>query len=186
MVRIHPAPQKEINKMAEDNNALIPRPYQEVVGDIGISVERQQELVGAAARMLDVLFQGRDLGTTKGPVLGQVWPWVRYLVWDSLKPKLGQGISMYNDVKWKDNDKFLNDLSTLAKRVAQVVPERIDGNEWRFIALATYDQLLERVDPQQQQQIVMQSLMRGPGDEQFETSFNSWAEIIEGEAREVK
>lgn len=165
--------------MINDSTAL--EKQEEIISDI--SSEKQQELGRVASQMLDIFFQAKNLGEAEGQVPGRVWPWVRYLVWDSLKPELSQGMSKYTDVKWKDNDKFLNDLRNVAKKVTKVVPKGINSNEWRFIALAAQHQLLERVDSDEKYQITMLSLMRGPSDQEFERSFDQWAEIIEGSAK---
>jgi hypothetical protein len=146
-----------------------------------ISEARQRELTGIASSMLDTFFQARDLGTLNGPVRGRVWPWVRFLTWDRLRPRLGQGISHYADIRWRDDDKYMEDLSALAKKVSEIVPENVNGNEWRFITRAAYSMLLERVSPEEEKQITMGTLMRGNSDEFMISQLDAWADIIDAE-----
>lgn len=165
--------------MTTPDNSIAIRPDNFPEGNSFISEARQRELAGVASSMLDTFFQARDLGASKGPIPGRVWPWVRFLTWDRLRPRLGQGISRYADIRWRDDDKFMKDLAALAERVSAIVPEDVNGNEWRFMAQAAYSMLLERVSPDEVQQITRRTLMRGNSDEFMVSQLDAWAEIID-------
>lgn len=167
--------------MSTPDNSIAIRPGNSLEGNSFISEARQRELAGVASSMLDTFFQARDLGTSKGPVPGRVWPWVRFLTWDRLRPRLEQGISHYVGIRWRDDDKFIKDLTALVERVSVIVPEDVNGNEWRFIALAAYSMLLERVSPDEAQQITMGTLMRRNSDEFMIAQLDAWAQIIDVE-----
>lgn len=165
--------------MSTPDNSIAIRPDNLLEGDSFISETRQRDLAGVASSMLDTFFQARDLGTSIGPVSGIVWPWVRFLTWDRLRPRFGQGISQYADIRWRDDDKFMKDITTLAERVSEKVPEDVNGNEWRFIARAAYSMLLERVSPDEAVSITMGTLMRRNSDEFMMRHLDAWAQIID-------
>lgn len=166
----------EINKDLQRVGSLAMQPGLE--GE-GISLERQIQLAGISNKMLDVFSESKDLGTTQGPPSPTAWPWVRYLVYDRLKERWGHGKSVYKDTKWNKGDKFIRDLSELAERVSQQVPENVTATEWQFLSLGSISLIKRRITKEQAAELDMDILLRGPGDGNIRQSLDRWAGIID-------
>jgi hypothetical protein len=96
--------------------------------------DRAKHLVTSTAQILKHFF---DTGTYGDPEkcgpdeLPKYWGFVRYLVFDRIKPKFGAENPSFADVKWKD--KFLKDLSVEARELSDLIPEDLNNDEWLFI-----------------------------------------------------
>jgi len=148
------------------------------------SQERSRMLVGTTAEVLRHFFDRDEYGTLPvkdGDVLPACWPYVRYLVADSLRPKLGYGPSKFVNLDW--SDKFLSDVADEARQINQMLPKDLSHKEWPFMVKVAGYMLMNDpflvdkgwITKSGRGRLVSQSLMTGfaPRD-MYEMQFEVW------------
>ncbi|MFC1682445.1 hypothetical protein ACFL0X_02425 [Nanoarchaeota archaeon] len=148
--------------------------------------DRARHLVCTTAQMMKHFFDKGVYGDSKHPKedsLPRYWPFVRYLVYDGIKPNLNQGDSQFVNVRW--NDRFVQDLVDEAKELIDLLPSNLTSQEWLFIVnVAGYmfmkdPRLVENnyISEEGRKGLIMQNLIFGTDSgDGYEKLFSDWKE----------
>lgn len=94
--------------------------------------ERETELTIIAAKALKSFLDEKEYGKPSDLVHRlKYWPFIRFLIWDLLRPSLNQGETDYANHNF--SDKFIQDLSNKAHEIQRMLPEDLTSEEWLLL-----------------------------------------------------
>ncbi len=125
-----------------------------------------------------------DLEKSTPDTLPAYWPYVRFLVYDALKPRFEHGDSQF--VTQRYSDKFLEDIVGEALAITASLPKDMTHQEWKFFVDVSAHMMM--VDPffieqglvtkKGQEAFMSQSFMAGmalmAGDDMYEVYLTQW------------